>query len=209
MVAPPPIPVASRTARLIARAAGIWWLLPILVLSALALPSASLSGESELDSAGRATKSVSPKPESSCAGVCGARRLGRGEIARVLVVAKRNRNRTGLLLARDETYMVRFIAADGWRDGDYVASPRGVEFEGLTRYLAKGVEWLRPYPQGDWFQLIGRIDRGRDVFPILNQNDPAVPFAFRAPDDGELVLLVNDVIYGNNRGVMTVEIRAD
>ena len=206
MAAPSPIPNASRTARFIAKAAGSWWLWPILVLLALALPLGSLSDESGLDSAERATKSASPKPESPCAGVCGPRRLGLGEIARVMVVAKRNRNRTGLLLAKDETYTARFIASDGWRDGDYVASPRGVEFEGLTRYLAKGMEWLRPYPHGAWFQLIGRIDRGRDIFPILNQDCPEKPFAFQAPDDGELVLLVNDVIYGNNRGFMTVEI---
>ena len=96
----------------------------------------------------------------------------------------------------------------GAGESNYDAEPHGVEFEGWNRYLAKGVEWLRPYPQGAWFQLIGRIDRGRDVFPILDQQHPGEPFAFRAPEEGELVLLVNDVIYGNNRGFLTVEIRA-
>ena len=205
MVDPPPIPMPSRTARFIAGAAGIWWLYPILVLLLLALPPVSLSDEPKADSAARAPKSASPKPESPCTGACGLRRPGPGEVALVMVVAKRNRNPTGLLLARDGTYTARFIASDGWSDGDYLASPHGVEFEGWTRYLARGTAWLRPYPQG-WFQLIGRIDRGRDVFPILNQDDPAAPFAFRAPDDGELVLLVNDVTYGNNRGFVTVEI---
>ena len=202
MVGPPPIP----TARLIARAAGIWWLWPILVLLVLVLPPGPLSAESSSDSAKRATMCESPKPVAPCAGACGPRRLGRDETALATVSAKRMRNETGLLLTKGETYSARFIEIHGWCDGDYLAAPHGVEFGGLTRYVAKGMEWLRPYPQGDWFQLIGRIDRGRNVFPVLNQDDPAEPFAFQAPNDGELVLLVNDVIYENNRGFMTVEI---
>ena len=71
----------------------------------------------------------------------------------------------------------------------------------------KGWSGFGPYPQGAWFQLIGRIDRGRDVFPIFNQQGE--PLAFRAPEDGEFVLLVNDVIYGNNGGFLTVEISVD
>ena len=135
---------------------------------------------------------------------CGPRRLARGETVRVTVAARRKRNETGLLLARGETCTARFIESGGWRDGSYDAEPHGVEIEGWIGYLSKGVEWLRPYPHGAWFQLIGRIDRGRDVFPIFNQQGE--PLAFRAPEDGELVLLVNDVIYGNNGGFLTVEI---
>ena len=150
----------------------------------------------------------SAKPESECVGTCGPRRLARRETVRVTVAARRERNETGLLLARGETYTARCVGSEGWRDGSYDAGPQGVEFEGWTRWLARTVEWLRPYPQGGWFQLIGRIDRGRDVFPILDRQNPGKPFAFRAPQDGELVLLVNDVFYGNNGGFLTVEIGA-
>ena len=205
-VAPPPIPAPARTARIIARVAGIWWLLPVLVLLALVLGAGSFSHASEAAAAQGGMTGTSAETESTCMGACGPRRLARGETVRVTVAAKRKRNETGLLLAHGETYTARFIENDGWRDGNDDAEPHGVEFEGLTRYLMKGVEWLRPYPQGAWFQLIGRIDRGRDVFPILDQQDPGKPFAFRVPEDGELVLLVNDVIYGNNGGFLAVEI---
>ena len=206
--APPPIPVPALTARIIARIAGIWWLLPVLVLLALALGPDAFSEASEAVAAQGGKTGTSAETEPPCIGACGPHRLARGETAHVTVAARRKRNETGLLLARGETYTARFIESDGWRDGNCDAKPHDVEFEVWTRYLAKVVEWLRPYPQGDWFQLIGRIDRGRDVFPILDQQVPGEPFLFRAPEDGELVLLVNDVIYGNNRGFLTVEIRA-
>lgn len=192
--------------RIICGIASFWWLWPILVV--LALVFGPLSAEWGSDSAKRATMCESPKPVSAFTGACGPRWLGSGETALATVASKRMRNETGLLLTKGETYLARLIEIHGWCDGDYLATARGVEFEGWTRYLAKGVKWLRPYPEGDWFQLIGRIDRDRDVFPILDQECPSRYFAFRAPDDGELVLLVNDVFYGNNRGIMMVEIRA-
>ena len=198
---------AGLTARIIARVAGIWWLLPVLVLLALALGPGSFSEASEAVAAKGGKTGTSAETESPCMGACGPRRLARGETVCVTVAARRMRNETGLLLARGETYTARFIESDGWRDGNYDVEPNGVEFEGWNRYLAKGVEWLRPYPQGAWFQLIGRIDRGRDVFPIFNQQGE--PLAFRAPEDGEFVLLVNDVIYGNNGGFLTVEVSVD
>ena len=201
----PPLPVPALTARIIARIAEVWWLLPVLLVLALARPG-WFPGASDTAAAQGTKMDASAKMQSPCIGACSPRRLARDEIVHVTVAAGRKRNETGLLLTRGETYTARFIQREGWRDGDYVAGPHGVEFEGWTRRLARAVEWLRPYPQGDWFQLIGRIDRGRDVFPILDRQDPEQPFAFRAPEDGELVLLVNDAIYGNNRGFLTVEI---
>ena len=44
---------------------------------------------------------------------------------------------------------------------------------------------------------------------MLSQQDPEQSFKFEAPEDGELVLLVNDVFYANNGGFLTVEIRAE
>ena len=204
---PGPVPPPAPCARIVAGIARFWWLLPVLVL--MALPLTTFSDTPKAHSTQGETFGASPERESPCIVACGLRTLGHGETVQVTVAAKRKRNETGLLLARDRTYTARFITSDGWCDGDYVASASGVRFEGGVRYLAKAAEWLRPYPGGDWFQLIGRIERGRDVFPILDQRAPGKPFAFRAPEDGELVLLVNDVIYTNNRGFLTLEIRAD
>lgn len=204
---PPPVPVPAWTATIIARIAAFWLLLAVLVLLALALRPGSFSDASEAVAAQSERTDISADTESPWTTMCGLRRLGRRETARITIAAKRERNETGLHLIKGETYTARFIRSTGWRDGDHDAEPHGVEFEGWIRYLAKGVEWLRPYPQGDWFQLIGRIDRGRDVFPILDQQYTRKPFVFRAPENGELVLLVNDVIYCNNSGILTIEVR--
>lgn len=203
----PPSPAPASTARFIARIAGTWWLLPVLVLLLLALRPTSFSDASEAGAVQSERKGTPADIESPCIGTCGLRRLGDGEMARITVAARRQRNETRLYLIKGETYTARFIGSAGWRDGDHDAEPHGVEFQGPLRYLTKGMEWLRPYPQGDWFQLIGRIDRGRTVFPILDQQDATKPFVFRAPENGELVLLVNDLIYSNNSGILTVEIR--
>ena len=205
----PPMPATTPTTRIIARIAAVWWVLPVLLVLVLVLGPGWLPDASDTAAVQGTKMAASANKQFPCIGACGSRRLARGETVHVTIAAKRVRNQTELLLTRGETYTARFIRCEGWRDGDYVAGPRGVEFEGWIRFLARGVEWLRPYPRGDWFQLIGRIDRGRDVFPILGQRDPEKPFVFRAPKDGELVLLVNDVIYGNNRGLLTVEIGVD
>ena len=200
------VPPSAPCARIVAVIARFWWLLPVLVL--MALPLATFADTAKTHSTQGETLGVSSKTESSCTGACGFRTLGHGEAVQITLAAKRTRNETGLLLAKGKTYTARFIASDGWCDGDYLASPNGVEFEGWDRYFAKVAAWLRPYPRGDWFQLIGRIERGRNVFPVLDQQDPEKPFEFRAPEDGELVLLVNDVLYANNRGYLTLEIGA-
>ena len=202
--ASPPIPAPA--ARIIARISPFWWLLPVFVLLVLAFGAGSSSDPSERATVQGNTVGTHGNSQSSCVVACDLHRLARGESVRVTVAARRKRNETRLLLARGETYTARFIESDGWRDGSYDAGPQGVEFEGWTRRLGRTVEWLRPYPQGEWFQLIGRIDRGRDVFPVLERQYPEKPFAFQAPEDGELVLLVNDVLYGNNGGFLTVEI---
>ena len=127
--APPPIPVPALTARIIARVAGIWWRLPVLVLLALALAlgPGSFSEASEAVAAQGGKTGTSAETESPCMGACGPRRLARGETVRVTVAARRKRNETGLLLARGETYTARFIESDGWRDGNYDTEPNGVE----------------------------------------------------------------------------------
>ena len=58
---------------------------------------------------------------------------------------------------------------------------------------------MRPFREGAWFQVVGRIDRHRDVFAVLGTEDTGKPHTFTSPASGQLVLLVNDAIYCNNR----------
>jgi len=144
-----------------------------------------------------------------CVGA-GPRLLLPGQTAHLVVSAIRKRNETGLLLVRGRTYTAQYLRSKGWKDGGLDANAWGVEFEGLQGILARWVGWLRPYPAGGWFQVVGRIDRERRTFPVLSdqENCGNQPSNFTAPADGELVLLVNDVWYANNGGFMTLEIRA-
>lgn len=194
-------PSMSYRTKVIARIARFWWLLPVLVLLFLIL----LPRASEPVAVQCEKTDIVAKEEPRCIEMCGSLRFSHHDIAHITVVANRERNETGLHLTKDEIYTARVIESIDWRDGSHEAKPSGVEFGWW--HPAKLVEWLRPYPGGDWFQLIGRIDQERYVFPVLDQKNTDEPFVFQAPDDGELVLLVNDVIYTNNRGLLTVEIR--
>ena len=144
----------------------------------------------------------------ACCASAGLKRLDPGRTVRVVIAAKRARNETGFLLEKGESYTARYLSHDRWKDGGREAKPSGIDFHGLKGYLAVFLERLRPYSAGRWFQVVGRIDRGHKVFPVLSdrQDCEGRPFEFVAPADGELVLLVNDVWYSNNTGFMTLEI---
>ena len=141
-----------------------------------------------------------------CENVRGPCRLGVGETVSVTIASNRKHNETGIFVEGGKTYIARFISSKNWCDGNYPAKPNGVKFQGYVRFFAWWVKWLRPYPKGEWFEVVGRIDQGHDVFPVFNAPDKSGASEFMAPDDGELVLLVNDVWYRNNKGVMTIEI---
>ena len=145
---------------------------------------------------------------SSCVGAQGDCRLALGQSVEVTVRAGEPGNETGVLLEAGESYAARFVGLAGWRDAHLEPAPEGFEFDrdvlGFRRVW--WMEWRRPHPQGRRFQLVGRIDRDPDVFPILDADDASTPFTFTAPRDGELVLLVNDMPYENNAGVMTIKI---
>ncbi len=145
---------------------------------------------------------------SSCVGAQGDCRLAPGQSVVVTVRAGEPRNETGVLLEAGEGYTARFVGLAGWRDAHLEPEPEGFAFDRDVLSFRKfwWMEWRRPHPPGRWFQLVGRIDRDPDVFPILDADDASTPFTFTAPRDGELVLLVNDVPYENNAGVMTIEI---
>ena len=145
---------------------------------------------------------------SGCADVRGLCRLGSGEAVRVTMRADKARNPTGVFLEAGAWYTARHVSSQGWRDKNLHVGPTGFRFckrkSGLSRFW--WAEWLLPHPDGAWFQVLGRIDREKRPFPILDPCNAAQPRAFVAPQDGELVLLVNDLIFSNNRGVMTLEV---
>ena len=145
----------------------------------------------------------------NCNEVRGLCQLGTGEALRLTINANQARNETGLILKTNEIYTIRYITKNEWRDKNIeVEKAEGFEFSkgllGLPRFW--WIKWRRPYPEGRWFQVLGRIDRNHEVFPVLDSIDASQPFPFTPPKNGELVLFVNDVIYSNNHGVMVIEI---
>lgn len=198
-----PVRPPGRTVQLVLRA---WWALPCIVLSLVALALLwPINGSGKTGTTSEAM-CKGPVESSPCTGVCSPHLLVPGETIRVKVVAHCRRNETGLWLKEGTTYTGKYVSRDGWRDGEYRATPEGVQFPPWLQFAAQWVEWLRPYPEGVWFQVVGRIERGREVFPVLDTGDASKPHQFTAPRDGELVILVNDVWYPNNHGFMTVEI---
>lgn len=157
------------------------------------------------------TPSANDTRESTCSdGARGDCWLALGETVLVNVNARQPRNETGVLLKKNSLYSARFVASTAWRDrGKIRPKPEGFEFDrdffGFTGFW--WVRWLRPHPDGQWFQVVGRVGRDPNVFPILDARDASRPHKFTAPMDGELVLHVNDVPYENNSGVMTIELQ--
>ena len=143
-----------------------------------------------------------------CANTRGLCRLAPGEKMQITIRADQRRNETGVWLEEDVSYTARFMGSHDWQDARREVGPQGFEFDpykfGWRRFW--WAEWMRPFREGVWFQVVGRIDRNREVFAVLGAEEASKPHAFKTPASGELVLFVNDAIYWNNRGVMTIEI---
>ena len=143
-----------------------------------------------------------------CANTRGLCRLARGEKVQVMVRSDQARNETGVWLKEGESYTAQFMECQAWRDAGHNVPPEGFQFEknrfGWRRFW--WAEWMLPLREGAWFQVVGRIDRNREVFAVLGAEEASKPHAFTSPASGQLVLFVNDAIYWNNRGVMTIEI---
>ena len=154
------------------------------------------------------------EPTVGCTDAYDLCQLRTGEKVRVAIRSSLVRNKTRVWLEKDVSYTARYVESDNWRDRERPVGPKGFCFEenpiGLRRFW--WMKWMRPYRKGVWFQVVGRIERDRNVFPILDTEYAGELKAFKPPVSGELVLLVNDAIYRNNHGVMTIEIcrcRAD
>ena len=143
-----------------------------------------------------------------CANTRDLCRLAPGEKMQITILSDQTRNETGAWLEEDVSYTARFMGSHDWRDASREVEPQGFEFDpykfGWRRFW--WAEWMRPFREGAWFQVVGRIDRNRGVFAVLGAEEASKPHAFTSPASGQLVLFVNDVIYWNNHGVMTIEI---
>ena len=132
-----------------------------------------------------------------------------GEKVQITICSHLPNNETKLKMTEGETYTARLIELDDWQDAGHNVSPGGFQFEkncfGWPCFW--WAEWMRPFREGTWFQVVGRIDRNREAFAVLGAEEASKPHAFKSPASGELVLMVNDVLYFNNRGAMTIEIR--
>ena len=153
---------------------------------------------------------ASPLAETAvrCANTRGLCRLAPNEKVQVTIRSDEARNETGVWVKKGQSYTAQFLECQDWQDAGHNVSPGGFQFEkncfGWPCFW--WAEWMRPFREGAWFQVVGRIDRNREVFAVLGAEEASEPHAFKSPASGELVLMVNDVLYFNNRGVMTIEI---
>ena len=147
-----------------------------------------------------------PAAEVLCTGVRGNCRLAEGETVRVAIRSDRI-NHTGIWLDAGATYSLRSLATSEWTDDEITAPAAGFSSDNdlipMERFW--WAEWLRPLPDALWFRIVGRVDSDGPEFPALGE-DPFIPYSWQPPHDGELVLLVNDIILNNNTGTMTLEL---
>lgn len=208
---PSPIPGASGFVKIVERMFPRW-MLPLIWLLVAAFVSLVLLDLFYSPVSHAASRLADPTV--GCADAYNLCQLRTAEKVRVAIRSNLVRNRTGVWLEKDVPYTARYVESDNWRDHTRPVKPEGFCFEknpiGLSRFW--WMKGMRPYRKGVWFQVIARIEKDRNVFPILDAEHAGKLKVFKPPVSGELVLLVNDVLYRNNHGVMTIEIcrcRAD
>ena len=107
-------------------------------------------------------------------------------------------NDTGLQLRRGERY--RFVASGTWNDASIRCGPEGYPSRSLFFRL---LQWRRRFPRGQWFELIGALDRDeKSAFAIGAGTE------MEMDRDGVLYCYANDLrgFYGNNSRVVTLSI---
>ena len=192
-------------AKFAAAVAKLRWMAVLLLLAALT--AVSLDVLADVKSEGEPSDTHTQATAAfGCSDVCGSCYLTQGESVRITIRSDQV-NDTGIWLDAGAIYTLHVLGHFRWTD-DGVASPaRGFQFKpnaiGIRAFW--WAERLRPMPDGRWFQVVGRVDRSRPYFRALGE-DPGAPYAWVPPRDGELVLMVNDVILRNNTGSMTLEL---
>ena len=135
-------------------------------------------------------------------------RLAPGEHKKMKVYSRCRKNWSGVLLEQGVMYEFE-IRKEETRDWCDKTIP-GDEPVGFSRppqwYLHPLFWWKRsdrPYPEGNWFQLLGSVDNdSQSVFPI----ETGKPF--KSKGTGELHIFVNDAegYYCNNYGSLWLKI---
>lgn len=181
------------------------WPAVLLLLVALAVAGLDVLADAKSED-GSSERPAQDTTAVGCAGGHGNCLLAREESIRITIVADRV-NDTGVWLEAGAIYTLRLLDHSRWTDNGVTSSARGFQFApnaiGIRAFW--WAERLRPMPDGRWFQVVGSVDRRRPVFPVLG-DDPSEPFALTPQRDGELVLMVNDVILRNNTGSMILEL---
>jgi len=96
-----------------------------------------------------------------------------------------------------------------WEDADMVCSAAGWksdELNWLKREAVELFEGKRRCPEADWFELIGSLDEGADIFRIGCGGDNAT---YTPRKNGTLYAFANDlkIMYFNNHGEIKVNIK--
>ena len=145
--------------------------------------------------------------ETQCTGIQGNCLLVKGE-AVTLAIRSDRINHTGIWVDACATYSLRSLATSDWTDNGIASAANGFSFGKnlFDFHRFWWTEWLRPLPDARWFQVVGRVDSDPREFRALGKN-ASIQHCWQPPKDGELVLLVNDIIMGNNTGTMTLELR--
>ena len=162
-------------------------------------------------------RDIGPRPQTlvavqtGCSGACLEGALAVGDVILVSLRAERPVNHTGIELNAGERYGVEFVAQTAtWKDENFAPPPGGFDFGrnlfgyGLPRFW--WIQWLRPYPAGHWFEVLGQVAGAPQIVRLLDASDPGQLREFVAERSGELLLFVNDVPYANNSGVLTLQI---
>ena len=131
-------------------------------------------------------------------------------------------NASGLRFDYDGTYVIDTAEDDYWCDAIIKSNAAGwrvsdkklencdsssspPELSTIQKWFFSAVEWLRRYPDGDWFELIGIVDVDSEdsEFPI------GLKTKHRAKNAGEFCAYANDLkgFYGNNKGSLKITIR--
>ncbi len=134
--------------------------------------------------------------------------LAIGESAHFIVGSAEKYSWSGIKLEKDAFYTFSIDVGQQWEDGDIKCSPAGWKSEELPWYKKSIVELMegqRRCPDANWFELIGSLDEGGDIFRIGRGGNHAT---YQAKKNGTLYAFANDMkaLYFNNHGQILVVI---
>lgn len=150
-------------------------------------------------------------------------RMQTGECVIMRVNAKSRWNASGLMLERGAAYHISELdtpencwqdasivaKGEGWKNGGdvYLACDSDKKVQLKKKWTIGALEWLRRYPEADWFTLIGMTGKAgcctsEKEFIIGRETD------FIPEQNAEFCAYANDLnfMYWNNSGELTIKI---